>query len=198
MLTHYRRKFFKITAFSDFNSISKHMLLTVLTCRGTCLQQIKTLNHIFEIKSNAAKRITPPAETKCHKTGFKDTGGEVRGWKRERWWGKSRRVPKEMPAEPPPRDFWKSISDQMRGTAAARPPRDPAPCLVSWVKAHARWRRLRQSRLPLCRDSAVQQPDDEREKKSSHRITIVQSGGAATRINRYLVRKNRTSFSLSF
>lgn len=102
MLTHYRRKFFKITAFSDFNSISKHMLLTVLTCRGTCLQQIKTLNHIFEIKSNVAKRITPPAETKCHKTSFKDTGGEVRGWKRERWWGKSRRVPKEMLAEPPP------------------------------------------------------------------------------------------------
>lgn len=78
------------------------MFLTVFTCSGTCLQQIKTLNHIFEIKSNTAKRITPPAETKHHKTRFKDTRGEVWGWKRE-WWEKSRQVPKETLAEPPPR-----------------------------------------------------------------------------------------------
>lgn len=124
--TDYGRKFFKRTAFAVFNNISKHMLLTAFTCSGTCLQQIKTLNHTFEIKSNVAKRITPPAETKRCKTGCKYTREEGRGWERERW-GKSRWLPQETLAEPPPRTSGRAPVTKFKAWLRCFLRRTPAP-----------------------------------------------------------------------
>lgn len=51
------------------------MLLAELTCSGTCLQQIKALNHVFERKASLAGGMSPPAGTKGIKLPFKEQGG---------------------------------------------------------------------------------------------------------------------------
>lgn len=74
------------------------MLLAELTCSGTCLQQIKALNHVFERKANLAGGRSPPAAAKGIKLPLRNRR-EIWGWGRER----SRNVPGEVLPEPPPR-----------------------------------------------------------------------------------------------
>lgn len=89
------------------------MLLAELTCSGTCLQQIKALNHVFERKANLAGGTSPPAAAKGIKVLFKEQERGL-GWGRE----SSRHVAGKMLPEPPARSrsdpeirlrFWAGI-----------------------------------------------------------------------------------------